>query len=94
MVSYNALMRQKEFFIKLFRDTYNEAESNRPLTNASATSVQRLFMGVTLRSIITKQRYIVFPILNEQMHDSYLLIIHKNTSHLRKEHSFICRCLT
>jgi len=59
MVSYNALMQQKDFFIKLFRDTYNEAESNRRLNNASATSVQRLFRGFTLRSIIIKQRFVL-----------------------------------
>lgn len=74
MVSYTALMQQKDFFIKLFRDTYNEAESNRPLTNASATNVQRLFRGVNLRSIITKQRYIVLPVLDEQIHYSPMLI--------------------
>ena len=58
MVSYNALLQQKEFFLKLFRDTFKEAESCRPLTNASATAVQRLFRGFTVRAFIVKQRFV------------------------------------
>lgn len=59
MTEYLALLKRKAQFLDVLDAELRDAEANKERENAAAVSIQRVFRGIVLRVVVSKQSYAV-----------------------------------